>query len=580
MRTVFVSPTEPSPVPAVLAAACLALCLALFILAPSPARAGAVADAMAAMDVEHKVGQLFCVAFKGDVVGPELRSFIEDRHVGGLIFYDSWGNVRSSRQVARLARDAQRAAVACGQPGLILAVDQEGGPVARLREGFAVPPSNMALGAAGEPQLAALGALVNAEQLRAVGLNCDFAPVADVNSNPANPIIGVRSYSPSPHEAAMFADVAVRAYTIAGVLSVAKHFPGHGDTGFDSHLRLPTAGHSRERLDAVELFPFKACVAAKVPAIMTAHVEVPALEPEPGLPATLSRRVLTDLLRGEMGYRGLVVTDSMGMGAIREHFGVAEAALRAFKAGADVLLYGADRGVEPADFIPAWERIVRAVKEGDISMQRLDESVERILRTKATYGILLPGLPDPARAARRVGTDEQLALVRALAARGVALGRDYGDRRPGAPSSSGPVLPLREDEDVLLLWPGMKETSLPPQGLPARMWAMALPRDPGDEDVARALDAARGFDAVAVFTSRADKRPGQAALVNALLARTPRLAVASLDTPYDIRSMNSVPCWLAAYSDVPASVAAVLDVLYGRAEAMAKLPLQYPPVTP
>lgn len=553
------------------------LLAALSFASPASARASAWADALASMSVEQKVGQLFCVAFKGDAMSPELRSFIEKRHVGGLVFYDSWGNVSSPRQVAQLARDAQRAAMASGQPGLFLSVDQEGGPVARLRDGFAVPPSNMAIGASGEPQLASLAALVTAEQMHAVGLNMNFAPVADVNSNPANPIIGVRSFGPTMLDAAMMADVAVRAYSMAGIISVAKHFPGHGDTGFDSHLRLPTLEHDRERLDSVELPPFMACITAKVPAVMTAHVEVPALEPESGIPATLSRRILSDLLRGEMEFQGLIVTDSMGMGAIRKHFGIADAALRAFQAGADILLYGADKGASPADFTAAWDRLVRAVRDGEISMERLDDSVRRILMTKAHFGILAPALPDPAQAAGKTGTGEQRAIVRAMAAKGIIIGRDHDGRELHA-HPSGPVLPLDANAPALLLWPGMKPTSMPAGGLPDNIWAMPLPRNPSQADIDHALDTARGYDTVIVFTAKADKRPGQAALVNALAATSPRLAVASLDTPYDIDAFPDVPCWLLTFSDVPASVSATLDVLFGRIEARGKLPLEIPGV--
>lgn len=539
-----------------------------------PARAADPAGVLAAMSVERKVGQLFCVSFRGPVLSPELRRVIETRHVGGLILYDAWGNVDSPGQVARLAREAQNAALASGHPGLFLAVDQEGGPVARLRRGFAVPPSAMALGASGDPTLAAQAARVTARQMRAVGLNLDFAPVADVNSNPANPIIGVRSFGGDPAAVSRFVQAAVRAYGEEGVLCTVKHFPGHGDTDLDSHLSLPVARHGRERLDAVELPPFAAAVRAGAPAVMTAHVAVPALTGDPGLPATLSARVLTGLLRGELGFDGLVVTDSLGMGAVKRRFGAADCALRAFQAGADVLLYGADKGAEPEDFVPAWERLVRAVRSGELSEARLDASVERILRAKERFGVPAPALPDPALAASRTDTPDQRRAVEAMARAGLTAGRDYGLRTAGR----GGELPFPPDEDVLLLWPGAPDALPDPVRESPRLWTLALPADPGAGDVARAVDAARAFRAVAVFTARADRHPGQAALVEALLAAGPvgHLAVASLDAPYDIRSYPSVPCWLAAYSDVPASIRAVLDALAGRATPSGRLPVDLP----
>ncbi|WP_461211243.1 glycoside hydrolase family 3 protein [Desulfocurvus sp. DL9XJH121] len=549
----------------------LAGLFALLACLAAPASAADGEQALDAMTLEQKVGQLFCVSFRGPALGPRLRAFIQQRHVGGLILYDAWGNVENPAQVARLARDCQQASLAAGQPGLFLAVDQEGGPVSRLRRGFAVPPSNMAVGATGDPAMAALAARVNAEQLRAVGLNMDFAPVADVNSNPANPIIGSRSYGGDPRLVARFAAEAVRAYNRAGILSVAKHFPGHGDTGLDSHLRLPVADHPRARLDAVELPPFASAIQAGVPALMTAHVVVPELTG--ALPATLSPRVLTGLLRTEMGFDGLVFTDSMGMGAVRKHFGVADAALKAFLAGADVLLYGADRDAEPEDFVPAWEALVQAVGRGDIPMDRLDRSVARILRAKQRFGLLAPAQPDPALAANGTDTPAQREALQALARRSLVSGRDYAS--PGRART----LPLAGDEDVLVLWPGA------PDPLPVEAadetWIMPLPLDPDDEDRARALDAARAFTAVAVFTSRADKRPGQAALVRALVAErpAPRVAAVSLDTPYDIRSYPAAPCWVAAFSSVPASARAVLDALRGRFPMTGTMPVDIPAET-
>ena len=191
----------------------LSVCLtaAFMVLSAAPCRSAQAepwTDVLATMSVERKVGQLFCVAFQGGGISPETREFIEDLHVGGLILYDKWGNVRRPEQVASLCRDAQNAALASGHPGLLLAVDQEGGPVARLRRGFAVPPSNMAVGASGDPKLAALGARITAEQLAAVGLNVNFAPAVDVNSNPDNPIIGVRSFGETPEAVARFAAAA------------------------------------------------------------------------------------------------------------------------------------------------------------------------------------------------------------------------------------------------------------------------------------------------------------------------------------------------------------------------------------
>lgn len=521
------------------------------------------------MSLEQKVGQLFTVFFNGETLGPELQDFIKNRRIGGVILYDIAGNVRSATQVAELVAAAQRFALSCGSPGLFVSVDQEGGPVARLREGFAVAPSNMAVGASGDPALAGLAAGTTAAQLKAVGVNMNFAPSVDVNSNPANPIIGVRSYGGQPQAVGRFGAQAIQAYLSAGIIPVAKHFPGHGDTGFDSHLRLPTVPHSRARLQTLELPPFKAAIQAGVPAIMTAHVEVPALEPSPGLPATMSRRILTDLLRHELGFNGLIVTDSMSMGAITEHYGAAEACLNSFQAGADVLLFGADKGHAPKDFLPAWERLLDAVRSGEISAERLDASVLRILQAKSRFGILAPAGPDPGLAASLTGTLDQRAATRRIAQAGLTLLRN----------ASG-LLPLDPESSVLVLWPGGKAPFLRESDDPEGLQFMALPRDPGPGNIALALQAARGFDTVVVLTSRAVQRKGQGQLLNALCnaGHAGRTVLVSVDTPYDILTAPRITTWLAAYSDVPASITALTGALYGRINAKGELPVELPVV--
>ncbi|BBD07232.1 glycoside hydrolase family 3 domain protein [Desulfovibrio ferrophilus] len=488
-----------------------------------------------------------------------------------MVLYSISGNVRSPRQIAKLTVDAQRHALATGQPGLFISIDQEGGPVARLRKGFAVPPSNMTAGASGDPALAGLAAHITAAQLKAVGVNMNFAPSVDVNSNPANPIIGVRSYSGQTLDVERFGAKAIETYLKAGVIPVAKHFPGHGDTGYDSHLQLPTIPHSRQRLETVELPPFKAAIRAGVPAIMTAHVEVPALEPASGRPATMSRRILTELLRNEWGFEGLIITDSMSMGAITERYGAAEAALNAFKAGADVLLFGADKGHTPQDFIPAWERLQNAVQSGEITMQRLNASVLRILKIKERFGVLSPTLPDPAVAGQFTGTPSQKAEALRIAKAGLTLLRNTESQ-----------LPLPTESSVLVLWPNAKTPFFRNIDRPEGLQFMALPKDPGPEHIALALQAATTFDTVVVLTSRARRNAGQGDLLTAL-GNSPlagHTVMVSLDTPYDILAAPHVTAWLAAYSSVPASIIAITESLYGRFIPNGKVPVEIPVLRP
>nr|MBP7355585.1 beta-N-acetylhexosaminidase [Longilinea sp.] len=262
------------------------------------------------LSLEEKIGQVMIIGFDGTTLTPELKAMITEYHVGGVILFAR--NVESPEQVARLCNDLQQAATESGHPGLLIAIDQEGGRVARLTEakGFTEFPGAMAIGATGSPDNARQVAAAMAAEMRAVGINVDFAPDLDVNNNPQNPVIGVRSYGSEPQQVAAFGTAAIEGLQAGGVLAFGKHFPGHGDTGTDSHVALPQVAHPLERLETVEFVPFEAAIRANVAGIMSAHVTFPAIDATPGTPANVSSKVLTDLLRQEMQFTGLVVTDS------------------------------------------------------------------------------------------------------------------------------------------------------------------------------------------------------------------------------------------------------------------------------
>jgi beta-N-acetylhexosaminidase len=269
------------------------------------------------------VGQMFMVDFTGLEPIANVERLIAEEGVGGVILFDK--NISAPRQVASLTNALQESARGAGRPPLLIGVDQEGGPVARLRMGATHFPSAMAFGAARSEALAASAAGITARELRALGLHMNMAPVLDVNNNPANPVIGVRSYGEDPALVARLGTAAIRAMQASGVLATAKHFPGHGDTSQDSHVTLPVVPHAQARLDAVELLPFRAAIRIGVAAVMTAHVVFKALDPD--RPATLSPAVL-GFLRSDLGFAGLIVTDSMGMRAITDRFPPGEAAVQ------------------------------------------------------------------------------------------------------------------------------------------------------------------------------------------------------------------------------------------------------------
>ncbi len=529
------------------------------------------------MSLEEKVGQLFTVYFEGPRVSDDLRSMIADYHIGGVVYYGVSGNVENPTQVAALSREIQKAAA--GTPrgvGLFVSIDQEGGPVARLRQGVTLFPSNMAVAATGKPKNARIAAGITARELSALGINVNFAPVADVNVNPANPIIGIRSYGQDPARVAAFVAAAVRGYATGGMLCTPKHFPGHGDTAVDSHLGLPVVTHDAATFARVDLPPFTAAIAAGARAVMTAHVELPAVDPT-NTPSTLSRPVLIGLLREKMGFGGLVFTDSLGMGALAGTVGTVEAAARALAAGADVLLFGADKGHTPAQQREAYARVLAAARSGEIPSARLDQAVRRVLTAKKQLGILTAGtiaspITDAKALATRVATLAHRRKAERIARESMTLLRDTNRLLPlkktgrtvvvrpakGAPDVDEPAL------EALSGWPGAE--------------VLAVSPDPGPQETADAVARARQASAVVVLVSDASRRPGQVELARSILAVAPAATVlVASGAPYDAALFPQAPCLAATYGDVPVSLAALGRAVFGDIPFAGRCPVDITP---
>ena len=332
------------------------------------------------MTSREKIGQLFMVGFTGTTVTPELTSFIKEYKPGGVILFSR--NLESIEQIVELTNELQRAS---STSPLLISIDQEGGRVSRLPKGFTIFPSCELIGRCNSSELAYAAAATIATELKAVGINMNMAPVLDVNSNPDNPVIGDRAFSSVPEEVGEMALVTVAGLQDNKVVACGKHFPGHGDTNADSHKELPVVEASRERLEAMEFPPFRRAVAAGVATMMTAHVLYKGLDDQ--LPATLSPGIITNLLREEMRYDGVVLTDDLEMHAIVDHYGVGDAAVRAVLAGCDVLLICKERDRE----IAAFEAVEKAVASGIIDGERLNQSVARIQRVKKRF--LIPYRP-------------------------------------------------------------------------------------------------------------------------------------------------------------------------------------------
>lgn len=508
------------------------------------------------MTLEQKLGQVMVIGFDGLEPETGLLEMIKKYHVGGVILFAR--NVDSPQQVATLTNSLQNAAVESGHPGLLIAIDQEGGRVVRLTEnkGFTEFPGAMALAATGDVENARRVAQAMAAEMRATGINADFAPDLDVNNNPANPVIGIRSFGSEPADVAACGVAFLEGLQSGGVLAFGKHFPGHGDTTVDSHIALPLVPHARERLEAVEFVPFRAAMAADVAGIMSAHVTFPAIDATPGLAATLSSKVLTDLLRDEMGYGGLLVTDSLEMGALAENgYPVPVAAATALQAGADLLLFNRDHTLHRAAFreLQIW------VQDGRIPEARLDASVRRILQAKARFGLLTPASADVAAADAACGTAEAKTLSRAVAAQSITL------VRAGEPKA----LPLAGDAKLLVV----ETPAANGLGHALEVPFIVVDDQPTREQRQSALSMGRDGRPVIIAVADASRFPKQVDLVEAFAKTASPIIVIAIRTPYDLEAMPEGPTLLATYGLNAPSLEALQAVLRGEAFPQGRLPV-------
>ena len=521
--------------------------------------------------LREKVAQLFVVGFRGTTADETIREFVE-AGVGGVIYFAR--NVEDPEQVAALSGALQRTAVENDRPPLLVTIDEEGGVVSRLPWDGRLP-GQMTVGATRDPDLARRGAMAKARELRAVGVNVNLAPVLDVNNDPDNPVIGVRSFGEDPELVSEFGVAAAAGFENESVVACGKHFPGHGDTAVDSHLDLPVVGHDRERLDRVELAPFRAAIDAGVGAIMTTHVAFPTFTDDEERPATLSKPVLTGLLREELGYDGLILTDCMEMNAIADTLGTPEGAVQAVEAGCDLVTVSHTPETQRA----AVDAVVEAVQSGRIAETRIDESVRRVLRTKNAYdvGDSSPGnARSEASDAWRKANEESRRVARRVAERGVTLVRD---RDGNLPVGDGPVRVVQ--------FPGGAGSEVEESGADASAFAERL-RDRGVAVDARTLDPEPSgaderlsFDAdsdetIVVCTRNAASDAAQAEVVSRLRDAGANLVVLAIRNPYDVRAFPEISTYLTTYDDAPVSLAVAAEIVTGERDARGRLPVTTP----
>jgi beta-N-acetylhexosaminidase len=361
---------------------------------------------MSLKDIRRHVGQLAITGFGGHEIPSDLRAFAREFDLGGIILFAR--NVADPDQVSDVSRQAEGLA---RELPLWVSVDQEGGRVARLKAPFTVWPPMMTLGRSGDEALAARFARALAVELTAVGISLDFTPVLDILTNAKNPVIGDRALSDRAEDVARLGRVIIKTLQEEGIAASGKHFPGHGDTSVDSHFELPLVEHPPDRIDRVELEPFRAAIAEGVASIMTAHILIPALDPD--RPATLSPTIVAGMLKKQMGYEGLVLSDDLEMKAIAAHYGIPDATVAAIAAGCDaVLMCGTDVETQVA----AVEAVIRATEDGSLPLKRVEDALSRHRRVKERF--LAPPRPRPLTGAALravLGRDEHQAIADEMA---------------------------------------------------------------------------------------------------------------------------------------------------------------------
>lgn len=507
--------------------------------------------------LRDKVGQLFMVGFDGLQANDHIRRLIREYKVGGVILFRR--NVHTPQQLSRLCMELQQINAEVSDVPLLISIDQEGGMVMRIEQGVTPIPSAMAFQAAGSASDCERMNRVSGDEMRQLGINLMLAPVLDVNNNRANPVIGVRAYGEDAATVTEYGLAAMRGQQSAGVAVTAKHFPGHGDTASDTHHAMALVGHDKARLQAVELAPFKAAIDAGVDAIMTAHVMFPAFEGGAGVPATLSKNVLTGLLRGEMGYQGTVISDCLEMAAIADGVGVSQGALATLQAGADIALISHSEARQVA----AIETVMQALEDGAISEARISQALARVAtlkqvaaaRTWRSRALQPPALMAPA----------AMALAQQLQARALQVQGAYRPLDPALPVTLITVeVRARSEIDEVALGRNREARSSMQDGLLAagfdvREYALSVQAQ--DEEVDAAIAFAQGAQQIVLQTYNAVLSDGQRRLIAALAQEKLWLVAGRL--PYDMELAPRAQGRLAAFGCRPAALAPVVQKLAG-----------------
>ena len=481
------------------------------------------------MTIRQMLGQKLIFGFHGTEMSEEFISLIKEYKIGNVILF--LRNVASADQLRRLCAQVRELIIAeTGYPPFIV-IDQEGGMVTRLPGDAVTVPGAMAIAATGNVENARLASEITIRQLRGLGPNFNMAPVLDVNNNPANPVIGVRSFGDRADWVSAFGVASAQPYEGSGALCCGKHFPGHGDTAVDSHLGIPMVEKTEEELEKLELIPFRAAAQAGIPAIMISHVMFPNIEPE-RVPCTMSRKIITGILKEKMGYEGLILTDCMEMLAIQDHYGTPEGTVASIKAGVDIaeisstisLLWGAAKAVN------------EAAEQGEFDMEEIKASVEKILRYKQQLFTQVD--------ADNCNLESDRAAAEAMARQAITL-------------CAGQA-PLADEHTFFLGCADYRASGVGNDDGAARNFVnhmtaafgakgLVTSKDPEEAEIQSAVEAVGQADRIILSTCNGHLFRGQIALAEALAATGKELTVVALRNPYDIPALPHCACKIAAY---------------------------------
>lgn len=526
------------------------------------------------MTLEEQIGQLLMVGFWGDSTSQEIIDLIQRHHIGNVLLFSR--NIRDARQVFELTRSLQEIAREAGQRyPLLVAIDQENGLVQRLGEAVTLFPGNMALGATGSEEVAYEVALATGRELKALGINMNLAPVVDVNNNPANPVIGVRSFGEDAQQVARLAAAMVKGYQEAGIIACLKHFPGHGDTAVDSHLALPAIPYALERLEALELVPFRRGIEAGAESVMIAHISFPALTGQDTLPATLSNAIIQGLLREKLGFNGAILSDCLEMRAISETFGTERAAVMALQAGIDLVLvshqYTRQRG--------SIEAVQAALQAGELSPRTVQQAAERVLKLKAG-SLSWINVPSLTTELTSIGCEAHIQLQDQAYELSTTLVRNEDELLP---------LRLKPGERVVVLSPQRNSVSMVEDRYysdevladiigqfhsPVEM--LSISAGPVEDACRELLQASSESDIFVIATVNAHLDEGQAELVRHLVASGRRIIGIAVRNPYDLLAFPRLRTYLVTYEYTRPALTAAVRIIFGQRQAQGHLPVSIP----